>query len=477
MRRSATPKIVAAIVAVYVISSAAIAADIPDPRRTETVALIERCLPSVVSIFAEVDDGKGGVEGRVGSGSVIHPAGFILTNEHVVRGLKQGAVLLSDGTAVPMRVVAAFAHDDLAIVQVRAPQPLTPIALGRSHDVLLGEPTLVIGSPGGLVHSVSTGIVSGVNRSTRNESNFLPWMIQTSAAVSRGNSGGPLINALGEQIGVMATIGGDLQNVSFAIAIDHVRHVLPQLIAVEQRRNLWLGAECDPLAEGAVLSRIEVDSPAAAAGLQPGDRLRKVGGFALHNGIDLQLALLSHGPGDDVAVEFVRDDAAQLCRVSLGPLPLSEPLAAGDDIEPGLRFAIYRGEWSTLPDFSMLTPERTGRCEVIDPAAINAPVENAGIVYTGYIRIPTDDLYAFYTTSDDGSRLWIGARLVVDNDGLHPARETGGLIRIRAGLHPLRVEFFERSGAEKLIVAWESSTTPKATVPEASLAASAEPRP
>jgi S1-C subfamily serine protease len=440
----------------------------PSPRRTETVALIERCLPSVVSILTEVDDGKGGVEGRVGSGSVIHESGFVLTNEHVIRGARNGAVMLSEGVLVPMRLVAAFPHDDLAILKLKVDQPLPPIQLGRSHDVLLGEPTLVIGSPGGLVHSVSTGIVSGINRSTRNESNFLPWMIQTNAAVNRGNSGGPLINALGEQIGVMATIGNDLQNVSFAIAIDHVRKVLPQLLSVEQRCNFWLGADCDPLADGAVIQSVEPESPAAQAGLQAGDRLRHVGKVNLHNGIDLQLALLPHGPGDSVTFDYTRDGREASCQVSLGTLKLADPTPA-EGLEPGLQFAIYHGDWSELPDVSKLQPDRSGHCTKIDPAAINAPVEHVAIEYTGFIEAPADDLYAFYTTSDDGSRLWIDDRLVVDNDGLHPARETGGLIRLRKGLHRLRVSYFERGGAEFLSVSWDSPRMKKAVVAESVL--------
>ncbi|MCA9055754.1 MAG: trypsin-like peptidase domain-containing protein [Planctomycetaceae bacterium] len=435
-------------------------AAVPEARRTETVRLIDRCLPAVVSIFAQVAGADGKVESRVGSGTIIHPAGFVLTNEHVVRDFRDGAVVLSDGRMLPMRVIAKFVHDDLAIVQVKNNTPLPTLVLGRSHDVLLGEPTLVIGSPGGLVHSVSTGIVSGVNRSTRNESNFLPWMIQTSAAVSRGNSGGPLINAVGEQIGVMATIGNDLQNVSFAIAIDHVREVLPKMLAMEQRHGIWLGADCDPLAAAAFVSSIEAESPAARAGLQAGDELIRVGELELFRGVDLQFALLGHRAGEKLAVVYRREGKESATTVTLGELPLDEPLA-DVELEPGLQWAMYRGEWSELPKFAELAPERTGHCTDLKPGSIGAEDENVGIRWSGLIKIPADDLYAFYTTSDDGSRLWIGERLVVDNDGLHPARENGGLIRLRKGLHPLRIEYFERSGAEFMEVAWEAANMPK----------------
>ena len=427
---------------------------IPAARKTDTVRLIERCLPAVVTIFAEVENGEGRRDARIGSGTIIHEAGFVLTNEHVVRGFRDGGVMLSDGRILPMRVVAKFMHDDLAIVQVKTDETLPTIPLGRSDDVMLGEPTLVIGSPGGLVHSVSTGIVSGVNRSTRNESNFLPWMIQTNAAVNRGNSGGPLINAVGEQIGVMATIGNNLQNVSFAISIDHVREVLPRMLSMEQRMNVWLGVTCDPLADGAIVSAVEEDSPAVNAGLLAGDTLLTVNGMEMTGGVDLQLALLLHGPKGELSIEYLRDEEREVAQVPLAKLKLPEPVT-DVETEPGLEYAIYRGEWDMLPDFAELKPERSGRCQDILPKSIDAPDENVAITWTGLLRLPKDDLYAFYTSSDDGSRLWIGDRLVVDNDGLHPARENGGLIRLPAGLHRLRVEFFERSGEEVMEVAWE----------------------
>jgi hypothetical protein len=293
-------------------------------------------------------------------------------------------------------------------------------------------------------------------------------MIQTNAAVSRGNSGGPLINALGEQIGVIATIGNDLQNVAFAIAIDHVRRVLPEMLSVEQRQALWLGAACDPLAAKAIVQSVAADSPAGKAGLQPGDELVKLGGFELQQGIDLQLALLRCAAGDAVTLEAVRDGEPLHVEVSLAALPLTEP-ASGAGLEAGLQYAVHRGDWSQLPPFGALTPERSGRCERIDLTTINAPEDNFAVEYTGFVKVPADDLYAFYTTSDDGSRLWIGEHLVVDSDGLHPARECGGLVRLRAGLHPLRVQFFERGGAEVLDVAWESSSMPKSRLTPAEL--------
>jgi len=437
---------------------------IPPARRTETVQLIAQTLPAVVSLIQQRVNPDGQREGRFGSGSVIHPLGFILTNHHVVAGLQEGGAVVGENRLMPIRLVAAFPHEDLAVVQLKTDTPVPTIPLGRSDDLLLGEPALVIGTPGGLVQSVSTGIVSGINRSTRNESNFLPWMIQTSAPVSRGNSGGPLINALGQQIGVVSTSQHELQNVSFAIAIDHVRRVLPAMLAMEARRDLWLGVECDPLVDAAIITAIAPGSPAEAAGLQIGDRLLRLGAFEVNYGCLLQLALYGRQAGDELEVQFLRGEQTQLIQVKLTPMPTPEP-AVVEQTAPGLRHRLYRGSWERLPDFSALEPIAQGSAPVADLSFVPEPRDEFGLRFDGWVQAPRDGVYAFYTRSDDGSRLWIGARLVVDNDGQHPTRETGGLVRLRAGLHPLRVDYFERQGNEFLEVWWEGPGIHKSRLP------------
>ncbi|MFV0442445.1 MAG: trypsin-like peptidase domain-containing protein [Planctomycetaceae bacterium] len=441
--------------------------EIPAARRTDTVRLIEHCLPAVVSVFVENSEGAGQPPVSVGSGSIIHPAGFVLTNDHVVRGFRSARtaqVLLSTGEALPMRVVARLVPEDLAILQVKTAKPLPTITLGRSHDIMLGEPALVIGTPGGLVHSVSTGIVSGVNRSTRSESNLLPWVIQTNAAVSPGNSGGPLINAVGEQIGVISTIGDKLQNVAFAIAVDHVREVLPGILATEQRLAFWCGVECEPCDVGAVVRRVEAGSPAETAGLRIGDRLRRLDEFELHTGVDLQLALVSHRRGDTVAVHYERDGQRHETSLVLGTLPQPKPVP-DEGLRAGLDYAIYRGEWDRLPEFDSLTAERVGHCQRVGLDEISSPPDQFAVRFSGYIRIPKDEFYCFTTLSDDGSRLWIADRLVVDNDGQHAAREAGGFVRLPAGLLPFRLEYFEAAGRDQLEVTWEGGDLPKSSIP------------
>ena len=162
----------------------------PLARYTPTVRLIEESMPSVASIQTVQEAGPGAFQMGVGSASVIHEDGYLLTNEHVLSRMRQGQVILPDHPPLEFRVVARMSSEDLALIKVDADRPLKAIRMGRSDDLMLGEPVLTIGNPGGLVHSVSTGIVSGLDRSTAVGATFLPMMIQTSAAVSGGNSGG-----------------------------------------------------------------------------------------------------------------------------------------------------------------------------------------------------------------------------------------------------------------------------------------------
>ena len=175
-------------------------------RITKTVQIIKKSLPSVASIQTFKESGTPGVYNvQAGSASVIHESGYLSTNDHVISGIIQGNAILYGKAPLPFKTIARMSSEDLAIIKIETENPLEPIPIGRSNDLMLGEPILTIGNPGGLNHSVSTGIISGINRSTSTGAAFLPWMIQTSAAVSGGNSGGPLINALGEQIAVSYT--------------------------------------------------------------------------------------------------------------------------------------------------------------------------------------------------------------------------------------------------------------------------------
>ena len=136
-----------------------------------------------------------------------------------------------------------------------------------------------------------------------------------------------------------------------------------------------------------------------------------------------------------------------------------------EDLSPGIQYAYYEGDWDSLPDFSKLSPVKSGELANFDFSPRNEE-EHFGFQYTGFIKIPADDVYDFYTDSDDGSQLFIDDQLIVDNDGLHSMHEEQGVIALAKGFHPIRVTFFEKTGGDGLKVYWKAIGMEKDTVPD-----------
>ena len=441
--------------------------DRPLERYTPTVQLIERCMPAVASIQTFMQSGTPGVFNvGVGSASVIHPSGYLITNNHVVSGIVNGNVIFPGMPPLPFQVIAGMSSEDMALIKVDAGKELPVLPIGRSDDLMLGEPVLVIGNPVGLNHSVSTGIISGLNRSAATGGAFLPWLVQTSAAVSGGNSGGPLINALGKQIGIITSKRLDSENINFAIAADRIREVFSRLIAAELRYGFRLGVEVDMYEINAKVKTVMTDSPGDRAGIRAGDVITRFGDLAVTSGFDFHVALIDRKPGDKPEVHLQRGEEKITLHPEIGILEVGDPVA-DEGMIPGIRFAGYTGNWDRLPDFEKLTPVTEGRADTpTESAFMTEDKENYGLRFSGFIKVPTEGLYVFSTASDDGSRLSIGKEVIVNNDGLHAVMSNSGLIRLKAGLHPVTVTFFEQSGGEKLEVSYEGPGIKKQVIPK-----------
>jgi putative serine protease PepD len=304
-------------------------------------------LPSVVSITT--DEGQGTVQG---SGVIISEDGRILTNNHVVADAASGAgqlkVTFSNGDTKDARIVGRDPATDLAVIQAEDASGLHPATLGSSSDLHVGDTVLAIGSPLGLNGSVTSGIVSALDRSITlgGEEGSSPFgnpgnqttasinAIQTDAAINPGNSGGPLINANGQVIGINTAIasasglGGGLSGqsgnigVGFAIPIDDARDVAQQLIRDGEVRHAYLGVEiADADAGGALVGGVESNSPADDAGLRQGDVITKVDDTDITNSASLTAAIRSHEPGDQVTVTYTRGGDEHTARVRLATLP------------------------------------------------------------------------------------------------------------------------------------------------------------
>jgi len=214
--------------------------------------------------------------------------------------------------------------------------------------------------------------------------------------------------------------------------------------------------------------------PAAAAGIRPGDAIRKLGNTAVRDAVDFHLALIERHAGETIDLEYVRDGQSVTAAISLADWPLRSPVAPPATL-PGLEFAAYQGQWNRLPDFAALSPVARGCTDRVSLAAWSGGGDYYALVFRGLVRVPADGLYTFATRSDDGSKLWIGDELVVDNDGLHGVAEATGMVRLAAGLQPIRVEFFEAAGDESLSAFIEGPGLPRQEIAPRML--SSEPAP
>jgi serine protease Do len=256
-----------------------------------------------------------------GSGVVVRPDGFIVTNYHVIRGAQRIQVSFSDDSPPwPAQVVSYKELEDLALLRIvprdssvstvsaaNADMPTFPTArMGTSSDLMAGEQVVAIGNPHGQAHTVSSGIISGLHRDIpiSDQGLFFSDLIQTDASINFGNSGGPLLNIRGELIGINTAMNTQAENIGFAIPVDRVLEVLNDYL-YPQARTSWLGF--DLAGDGTmVVDRVWPDSPAEQAGLCEGDRVVAVGELQLETPEDWMNATLELLPNKPVAVHYLR---------------------------------------------------------------------------------------------------------------------------------------------------------------------------
>ncbi|OQY24843.1 MAG: hypothetical protein B6I34_03135 [Anaerolineaceae bacterium 4572_32.1] len=265
----------------------------------------------VYSFFYEVVPQEGS-----GSGFVYDQSGHIITNYHVIEGAEELEVTLADGSMVHAEVVGADQYNDLAVLKIDvAPEKLYPVELGSSANLRVGQRAIAIGNPFGLDRTLTTGVISSLGRVIERANNRpLAEVIQTDAAINPGNSGGPLLNSLGQVIGVNTAIqspSGGSVGIGFAVPVDTVKRVVPELIANGRYPHPWLGFEGQvyritptlaealklPVEKGLLIARLYQDSPAHQAGLRGADRRLQVGRNVILVGGDIVTAI------DDVPLE------------------------------------------------------------------------------------------------------------------------------------------------------------------------------
>jgi S1-C subfamily serine protease len=318
-------------------------------RPPESVAgVAAKVLPSVVSL--EV---KGTGEAGTGSGFVIK-GGYVVTNNHVVAVAGRSGeirIRFDDRRSSAAKVVGRDPNSDIAVVKPESTYGAPEATLGDSDRVVVGDPVIAIGSPLGLSGTVTTGIVSSLNRPVEagGESGSdlaLINAIQTDAAINPGNSGGPLVNASGEVIGVnsaIATLGGDQAlgqrggsiGLGFAIPVNQVRRIAEELITTGSARTSRIGISIDqsyrgrgvriaPEAAGAD-PPVTPGGPAARAGLRPGDVILEVDGKPIEDSRELIVTIRSKAPGDSISIKFQQRGKERTATVTIGAAPAPTP--------------------------------------------------------------------------------------------------------------------------------------------------------
>ncbi|MBV8519132.1 MAG: trypsin-like peptidase domain-containing protein [Acidobacteria bacterium] len=244
------------------------------------IGATERIMPSVVNIDVHAQRGRGG-----GSGFLFTPDGFVMTNSHVVHGATKLEVALADGTRCGATLVGDDPHTDLAVIRIEGPrQPAAQ--LGNSDSIRIGQLVVAVGNPFGFQCTVTAGVISALGRTMRAQSGrVIDSVIQTDAALNPGNSGGPLVNARGEVVGVNTAVIRPAQGICFAIPVNTATFVAARLIRDGRITRSWIGLGGQnvplltrvvrfydlPVASGILVVSVEPDGPAAKAGLAEGD--------------------------------------------------------------------------------------------------------------------------------------------------------------------------------------------------------------
>ena len=282
-------------------------------------------------------------EHSLGSGVIVNPNGYILTNNHVIDGAKEVKVLLGDKREFEARIIGTDAKTDVAVLKVDA-QNLPVLAFGDSSKMEVGNFVLAIGNPFGLNQTVTLGIVSATGRGGLGIEDYEDF-IQTDAAINPGNSGGALIDEHGDIIGINTAIlsgGGGNQGVGFAIPGNMARNVMDQILKNGKVTRAWLGVSIQSVTSdlaralglhetyGALINDLDKNGPAAKSGLQVGDVILDVNGQKIEDGPGLQLMIGSMLPGTNVKLTVFRDGATREVTVKLAELPAAAKQSEGD---------------------------------------------------------------------------------------------------------------------------------------------------
>ncbi|MDJ0819809.1 MAG: Do family serine endopeptidase [Desulfobacterales bacterium] len=294
----------------------------------------------------------------LGSGVIIDgKRGLILTNAHVIQKTGTIRVILQNELEFEAQIVGADPDSDLAVLKIESQNRLPEVEMGSSDDLMIGETVIAIGNPFGFSHTVTTGVISAVNRSIRSDDRVYHDFIQIDASINPGNSGGPLLNINGNLIGINTAIYAKAQGIGFAIPISKARKIISDLIQYGEVKQAWIGITAQEMDEklanylevpgrkGIIVKSVESKSPAEKAGLKESDIILSIGRKTVNSVSEYETVAKSLAAGDQMKVQFWRNGEKNsvTIKTKLFPLELADELALKllgiqvDDITSGIR--------------------------------------------------------------------------------------------------------------------------------------------
>ncbi len=331
------------LIALTVLSWTPYWASASELRQTPVVKAVQRARPAVVNIRGEKTvsapvsaTGQQELGRRVngmGTGVVIDQRGYILTNHHVVDGVRDIQVTLADGKQNVATLVCRDPETDLAIIRIETPEKLPVIDTGTSSDLMPGETVIAVGNAYGYEHTVTQGIISALSRAVQvSDAQFYEDLIQTDASINPGNSGGPLLNIDGQMIGLNVAVRAGAQGIGFAIPVDKAMAVASKLLAAHNMGGVWHGMTVEDKSgtpcKGVIIASVDPNSPAAEAGVKAGDLIMRIDHVELKRTLDFRRAVLDRKADEKIELTVERDDE---------PLTLSMTLVdSPDDVKPAV---------------------------------------------------------------------------------------------------------------------------------------------
>jgi len=362
-----------------------------DNRRTPIVRAVERVGASVVNInteevapavrnpfrdsrnpffdhfFKEFFPSRDNNRRSLGSGVIIHPEGYILTNEHVVSKATIIKVTLIDKREFDARLVGADIKSDLAVIKIETNENLPHISLGRSDDLMIGETVIAIGNPFGLQHTVTTGIISALHRSIKGGGNRVyRGFIQLDASINPGNSGGPLLNIEGSLIGINTAIFKQAEGIGFAIPINKAKRIINDLIRYGKVRRGWLGVSVQSITKemlsffniervrGVVVTHIMERSPGARAGLKRGDVILSLENIEVNDKTDYSERVSTYPLGNTINMGILRGGKVESVSLKVSLLPASR---VADYVKIWLGFTVNKIQQSLVRRYRLVTSQ------------------------------------------------------------------------------------------------------------------------